>query len=137
MPESVVVDAGPLIALFNSDDDDHADALEFVKAFPGRLLTNLAVVTEVVHLLDFSIQVQTDFLRWLSSGGLTLVNLESSDYSRIIQLMIKYADLPMDFADASIVAICERLGIRKIASIDRDFKIYRFRDRFVFHNVFR
>lgn len=136
MAERIVVDAGPLIALFDSDDDFHPIALDFVKTFPGRMLTNLAVVTEVVHLLDFSIQAQTGFLAWLSTGALTLVELDAGDYSRIIRLMRKYADLPMDFADASIVAVCERLGIRKIASIDRDFAIYRFRDRYAFHNVF-
>jgi uncharacterized protein len=137
MPERVVVDASPLIALFDSDDEFHADALKFVKSFPGQLVTNLAVVTEVVYLLDFSLQAQTDFLTWLSIGSVTLVDLEAGDYSRMIQLMVKNSDLPMDFADASLIAVCERLDVRKIASIDRDFTIYRFRDRYVFHNVFR
>lgn len=51
-------------------------------------------------------------------------------------MMVKYSDLPMGFADASIVAVCERLDIRKVASIDRDFAIYRFRDRQASRNVF-
>ncbi len=50
--------------------------------------------------------------------------------------MTKYADVPMDFADATIVAACERLQIREIITLDSDFLIYRLRDRQHFHNLF-
>ena len=48
----------------------------------------------------------------------------------------KYADLPMDFTDAVVVALCERLGTNHVASVDRDFTIYRYKGRTKFVNVF-
>ena len=50
--------------------------------------------------------------------------------------MAKYVDLPMDFADATLVAVAERLGIRDVATLDDDFTVYRFRDRWAFRNLF-
>ena len=51
--------------------------------------------------------------------------------------MAKYADLPADFADAALVAMCERLGISAIATLDRDFDVYRLHDEKAFDNVLR
>jgi uncharacterized protein len=136
MPRRVAVDSGPLVALFDKDDAHHARSLDFVRRLAGEAVSNLAVVTEVVYLLDFSPRVQIDFLTWIRRGGLTLVELEAADFDRIIELLGKYRDLPMDFADASLVTICERLDIRHVASFDRDFSIYRFRNRLMFRNVF-
>lgn len=58
------------------------------------------------------------------------------DLPRICALIEKYADLPADFADASLIALCERLGTRRVASVDRDFTIYRNAARKAFDNVF-
>ena len=55
---------------------------------------------------------------------------------RIIEIMGKYADLPADFADASLLALCERAGIDRIATLDRDFAVYRLRNRKRLVNVF-
>jgi len=136
MPEKVVVDSGPLVALFDKDDDYHEQALRFIEQFRGILISNLAVVTEVAYLLDFSRDAQTDFLQWVADGAVSLEEVNTEDFERILQLTKKYSDLPMDFADVSLVAICERLTIRKVASVDRDFSIYRYRNRYTFHNVF-
>ena len=91
-----------------------------------------------MYFVDRSVAVikpKAPFLAWLNAGALSLAECESADFDRIMQLIRKYADLPMDFADASLVALCERLGIRHVATFDGDFAIYRFRDRFSFHNV--
>jgi predicted nucleic acid-binding protein len=79
---------------------------------------------------------QQDFLTWLGAGGLVLLQPEAEDIQRVKDLMAKYADLPMDFADALWVATCERLNVKQIATLDDDFKIYRFRGRGRFDNVF-
>ena len=63
-------------------------------------------------------------------------NIISEDLVRIIELTEKYPDLPMDFADASLVVLCERLKIRDVASVDRDFGIYRTREKKTFRNLF-
>lgn len=136
MPKRVVIDSGPLIALFDRDDNYHNKALEFIKKFKGELISNYAVITEVSHLLDFSVAVQIDFLQWIFDGGITIAEIATDDLLRIIELTEKYSDLPMDFADASLVVLCEKMKIREVASIDRDFGIYRTREKKAFKNVF-
>lgn len=136
MRNRVLVDSGPLVALFDKDDQFHQPSLDFIRHFRGVAVSSLAVITEVMYLLDFNLQAQGDFLRWVRDGALMLPSLEVGDFARIVQLTEKYADLPMDFADASLVVLAERLEIRKVASIDRDFSIYRYRDKLPFQNVF-
>ena len=136
MLKRIVIDSGPLIALFDKDDTFHKKALEFIKNLKGDLLSNFAVITEVSHLLDFNVSVQVDFLEWVSEGGVTIAEITNEDLQRIIELTEKYSDLPMDFADASLVVLCERLKIGDIASIDRDFGIYRTHDKKPLRNVF-
>ncbi len=70
MPKRTVIDSGPLIALFDKDDKYHKNALEFIKKLKGELISNYAVITEVSHLLDYSVRVQVDFLRWVFDGGI-------------------------------------------------------------------
>ena len=132
---NIVVDSGVFIALFDKGDRHHHQALHFIREARGRLHTNLAVITEVVHLLDFSQQAQRDFLSWVEKAvridGDTL-----GDWARILALLEKYADLPADFADASLIALCERLRTRLVASVDSDFTVYRDHARNHFTNLF-
>ncbi|OGC02500.1 pilus assembly protein [candidate division KSB1 bacterium RBG_16_48_16] len=136
MPNVTLIDSGPLVALFDKDDDYHEQAKAFLKEFKGKLLTTTAVLTEVCYLLDFSIRAQIDFLTWVKNGAVQLEELTSLDLERIIELTQKYADLPMDFADSTLVAIGERLNVSQIASVDKDFYIYRFRQKKAFTNIF-
>jgi len=135
-PRVVVVDSGPIIALFDAGDTYHRRAVEFVRRTRGRLITSLAVITEAMYVLDPSLQARQALLAWIAAGGLTLVDLEPEEFERVSELMEKYADLPMDFTDAVVVAMCERLGVQHIASVDRDFSIYRYKGRGKFINVF-
>jgi predicted nucleic acid-binding protein len=137
MPKQVVIDTGPLVALFNRDDNFHGQALRFVQGFRGELLTTMAVVTEVMYLLAFSLEAQKDFLRWITDGALTLIEPERTDLQRVILLLDKYSDLPMDSTDGLLVATCERLGLNHVATVDEDFTIYRFKGRGRFVNVFQ
>ncbi|MBI2505318.1 MAG: PIN domain-containing protein [Candidatus Latescibacteria bacterium] len=131
-----LVDSGPLVALFDKGDQHHRQALDFLSSFTGELLATTPVLTEVCYLLDFNVAAQVDFIRWVSEGALTLVELDRKDLLRIAELAQKYADLPMDFADASLVAIGERLEIRQIATIDTDFHLYRMQGKTAFRNIF-
>jgi uncharacterized protein len=132
---SVAVDTGPLVALFDKDEREHATAKEFVDRTAARLVTNLAVITEALFLLGFSTQVQTDFLEW-AIAGLEVDRDTADDLPRIVAIMRKYHDLPADFADASIVAMCERCGIAEVATLDSHFDVYRTADRKHLRNVF-
>lgn len=64
------------------------------------------------------------------------VYLESHDLQCAAELVAQYADLPIDFAGAALVAICERIGIGAIASLNSDFHIYRLDGKDAFCNVF-
>ncbi|MBK5970007.1 hypothetical protein CCR91_14870 [Thiorhodovibrio winogradskyi] len=131
----IVVDSGPLIALFDGSDQFHQEAVDFVKTQYWPLITNFPVVTEVVYMLDFSGQAQRDFLFWAESA-LVLDTDTLTDLPRIRALLEKYSDLPADFADASLVALCERRRITTVASVDSDFTVYRMQDRRGFRNLF-
>jgi len=136
MPRRVAVDTGPLVALFDKSDAYHLKAREFVRRFRGELFSNLAIVTETLYLLDFSVEAQLDFLSWVSSGALTLLHLGAEDLIRVSELMRQYSDLPADFADVSLVALCERLETQEVASLDKDFRVYRTRGKKALTNVF-
>ena len=125
----ILIDSGPLIALFDSSDKYHSASIEFIKTNKSELITTLASITETLHLLDFNRNAQVDFLGWANAGAIVIESIKLDDLSRIRDLTIKYADLPMDFADACLVFLGEKLNINKIATIDRDFDVYRLNGR--------
>ena len=132
----IIVDSGPLVALFDSSDNYHRQALAFIKrAESTPLVTNIAVITEVTHLLDFSFAAQRDFLQW-AERALAIDQQTVSDWPRVLSLLEKTQDLPADFADASLVALCERLECFDVASVDSDFTVYRARKNQLFNNQF-
>ena len=70
-------------------------------------------------------------------GEALVIDCDSEeDFPRIIEIVKKYADLPADFADASLVALCERLNTHIVASVDGDFTVYRNASKHTFDNVF-
>lgn len=137
MLNTILIDSGPLTALFDKDDKYHQKMKDFLNGKKYKFITTSAVVTEVTHLLDFSINAQIDFFQWILSEGIILEDVTVSEIARIIELTKKYSDRPMDFADATLVIIAERTGIRKIISIDADFDVYRLPSKAMIENVFR
>lgn len=123
--KNILIDAGPLIALFDKSDQYHSKSLDFLKTYEGLLWTTWPVITEVCHMLDFSVVSQLNFLRWIDRGGLHISDIENIDISRIINLTEKFNDVPMDLADASLIVLSEKKEIYEIATIDSDFYIYR------------
>ena len=139
----VLADSGPFVALYNSKDRHHHRALDFFRAHGAglRLHTTWEVISEVMYFLDFSAQVQGDFLDWLYAGhqqGLvSIAALEPAELPGLATLMRKYADRPMDLADASLVWLANKLDITDIITVDRaDFAVYRNAKRRAFHNLF-
>lgn len=123
--KSILIDAGPLIALFDKSDNYHVQALNFIKNFKGTLFTTWPVITEASHLLGFNVNVQIALLEWINRSGLHLIEMESHHMSRLIQLSEKFKDVPMDLADATLIVAAETYNIKEIATIDSDFYIYR------------
>ncbi len=131
----ILIDSGPLIALFDSSDRYHSKALEFIQQNSSHLITTIASITETLHLLDFNRNAQIDFLEWISRGSVEVHNIENSDFQRLKELTEKYRDLPMDFADSCLVLLAEKLSINTIATIDRDFSVYRIKGRKKFKTI--
>ncbi len=123
--KSILADAGPFIALFDRDDAYHSPVVSFLRQFRGNLVTTWPVITETSHMLGFNVNVQNDFLEWLTRGAVSIVNLGNEHLRRIIELSKKYSDVPMDLADSSLIVVAELTGIRDIISIDSDYRIYK------------
>ena len=131
----IIIDSGPLIALFDASDAYHSRAVEFMKNNKFLLITTLASITEVLHLLDFNRNAQIDFIDWVAKGGVEIYPINKDSLMRIKQLTEKYHDLPMDFAHACLVVLAEELNINTIATIDRDFSIYRIKGKKKFKTI--
>lgn len=134
---SIVVDSGFLIGLFDETDPLHLRCREFLRDYRGRFLTTEAVLAEALALL--STQQQLRCLAWLgdaAQAGLLIVDREPLDFRAVEKLARKYADQPMDFADASVVLLAMRSGVREILTSDRrDFAVYRLGGRARFIDV--
>ncbi len=131
-----LIDAGPLIALFDKDDKFYMPIKDFLKKYQGRLYTSWPVITEALHMLNFSVDAQMNFLKWIKRGALEVKEISTKDISRIIYLSEKYSDVPMDFADATLIILSEKEGIKEIISVDSDFYIYRdIRNKYI-NNIF-
>lgn len=134
MRGAAIVDTGPLAAWFRGNDPYHSLADCFFRGFDGELLATWPVVVEVTHLLRP--EAQLPFLAWVRKGGLVLGNTATEDLERIERLIAKYRDLPMDFADATLVLLAERTGVGDIITLDRkQFEVYRFRGNRQFTNL--
>lgn len=133
--KKILVDSGPLIALFDASDRHHHAAVSFIKNNPFPLITTLASITETLHILDFNRNAQIDFLEWVNRGAVDIHPIGNVDFYRIRELTKAYQDLPMDFADACLVFLAEKLKIYDIATIDRDFTIYRINGKIGFNVV--
>lgn len=136
----VLVDSGPLIALFNAADRWHAPVLAWLAANPAAtLLSTWPVATEVCALLARRIanEAALDFLRWAQRGGITLDGAAPGALTEVLRISERFADLPFDLADASVAEAASRLRIRHVLTIDADFDIYRDRGGKALVNVLR
>ena len=124
----MIVDAGPLLALFNPADRHHQACVAFLRGNEVALVTTWPVLTEVMHLLRYSVDAQLRLLSWIDRGGLAIAELEQGCIAAVAGLIDKYRDRPMDLADASVVQLAVQTGCREVLSIDRDFEIYRLPD---------
>lgn len=126
MPNGLLVDAGPLVAIFNLRDRDHATCVGVLKSIHRPLLSTWMPVTEAMYLLDFSIAAQGALLEMIERGVLKILEISARDLPAVHTLMTKYADQPMDFADATLVHVANREGVHDIFTLDvRDFGVYR------------
>lgn len=123
--EIMLVDTGPLVAIANKRDKFHPGCSEFLKNYRGRLLTTWAVLTEFAHMED-SIGATLPLYHWIERGGLELMSLGREELVTAIDWIERYADRPMDLADASLVVTAIKTGCIDVWTLDRvDFETYR------------
>ena len=122
----ILVDAGPLVALADRTDAHHTACLRTLEGLRGPLGTVWPALTEAVYLVQRWPSAQMELVSLVESGALRILPIGRDDMPRVKALMTKYRDLPMDLADAALVRVAEREGIRTIFTVDRrDFSLYR------------
>ena len=134
----ILTDTGFWYAFFNSKDKHHLKSVDVMQNLDEELITTWPVITETSYLLGKALGVpsQLRFLSALESDYIEISELSTQNLIRIQQLIKKYADLPMDLADASLVILAEKLGHGRILSTDmRDFKTYRWKNHQPFQNL--
>jgi uncharacterized protein len=124
----ILVDTGPLVALFDRDDTHHARCLRTLQSIRAPLMTTVPVLTEAFHMLAPASAASDRLREFVQRGGVTPWFFEHQSLTRAFELMEAYRDHPMDLADASLVAAAETQNTRRVFTIDRrDFETYRIR----------
>ncbi|MCL4535981.1 MAG: PIN domain-containing protein [Nitrospirae bacterium] len=122
----IAIDTGPIVALFDKNDDKHSLCLNIFKKIQEPLITTWPVLTEVFYLLSFSSNVQDDLWEFIERGVVSIYAIDKDLMKTCRRLMKKYHDLPMDLADATLVAVAEAENISTIFTLDhKDFRIYK------------
>jgi predicted nucleic acid-binding protein len=134
----IIADTGFWLALANRKDRHHGVARQRLKNLDEALVTTWPVVTETCYLLleRLGLASMQSYIHSFAGGAFDVFDLRREDAPRIAELIEKYADLPMDLADASLVILAEHLGHGRILSTDqRDFRAYRWKQRRPFENL--
>ena len=133
-----LTDTGPLVALINRNDPNHAKCVAATKLLPsGPLITTWPCFTEAMYLLFRAGGFAGQEMLWklLAAGRLALHEVVAIEVDRMFELMGRYRDKPMDLADASVVAASESLQTRCLFTLDSDLHVYRRADSVAFHIV--
>ena len=136
--DTIIADSGFWIGLIDDHDRHHGQICQFLRSLNTGLITTFPVVTEVCHLLLKRVGSHGElaFIRALQRSSVEVFSLQSSYLPRMHDLIMQYANLPMDFADASLVILAEHLGHGRILSTDqRDFHAYKWKNHHPFQNL--
>lgn len=123
---SALIDTGALLALLDRDDRWHTACTDAFSSLRLPLATSSAILTELFHLLGDDRRSVVAGWRLMRSGAITIQPLDDADLPALEQLMSRYHDRPMDFADATLVHLAQRLSLSTILTVDNDdFETYR------------
>ena len=124
-----LLDTGPLVALLDRSEPDHNLVRGLMAHFRGaRLITTGAVITEAFYFLSEVQNGSASLASFLDASAAEVRDVFSPEaLAAAVRLMTKYADTPMDFPDATLVWIAERIGTDNILTLDRrGFSSFRF-----------
>ena len=126
---SIIIDTGFLYATVDSSDKHHQVATSTLRFVRNEILVlPTPTVVELGILMNSRLgqQATAKFVSRLETSPLRLAHLESQDFARIGELLLQYQDARLDFVDAAITTLAERLNIRQILTVDRrDFSMIR------------
>lgn len=124
---AALVDAGPLFANADADDDAHERSHAALMRTPGPLLVPDLVVAEVAYLVGTRLggRAEVRFIGSLAAGDVIVEHVTAADLLRIAELVARYHDLPLGTVDAALVAIAERLRISTVITLDEHFRVVR------------
>jgi len=122
----LLLDTGAFVALVDRSERRHADCVAVLEQWRGAIVTSEAVLTETLHLLGPNWNSQKVGLEFVLRGAFLLVPPSPASLKRVSELMEKYRNVPMDYADATLVALGEELGSDRVFTLDRrGFSAYR------------
>lgn len=130
MGAELLLDTGALVSLLDKRQSDHAAFLRFFEGWSGPVVSTEAVLTEATHLLGRVPGGRRACVEFFLSGGALLVPTTAASLRRCGDLIQRYADQPMDYADATLVVLGEELDASRVFTTDRkDFSVYRLKGR--------
>jgi hypothetical protein len=130
MHHNALIDTGAILALLDRTDRWHAICVETFNQLLLPLVTSEAVLTELCHLVGDSRHEMEAAWKFIRSGAIVLATIKDSELPHLHALMVRYADRPMDFADASLVYLAKRESLSTVFTVDHaDFNTYRIEGR--------
>ena len=133
MPAELLLDTGAFVALVDRSETKHTDCVSILERWTGAIITTEAVLTETLHLVGPAWLPQKACLEFFLRGAFLLVPSSKASLARVTHLMAKYRDLPMDYADATLVALAEESETDRVFTLDRKgFSTYRLPGRKAF-----
>jgi len=122
-----LIDTGPIVAYLDAADSEHARVGERLDRFSGRLVTTGAVVTEAMYFVSAAVRGPSRLAEFVADSGMRVFDLaQPAELHAAAELMERYADTPMDYADATLVMLAEALRIHDVLTLDRrGFSTYR------------
>ena len=126
MADELLLDTGAFVALVDRDEKAHAGCVAALENWTGPIVTTEAVLTETLYLVGPQWRAQKTCLEFILRGAFQLVPSSPASLKRVSALMEKYCNVPMDFADATLVVLGEELETDWVFTLDRrGFSTYR------------
>ena len=130
MPAELLLDTGAFVALVDRSETNHAECVAVLERWMDPIITTEAVLTEALYLVGPAWAPQKACLEFFLRGAFLLVPSSKASLKRVTALMEKYRDLPMDYADATLVTLAEESGTDHVFTLDRKgFTTYRLHGR--------
>jgi hypothetical protein len=132
----LLLDTGAWVALLDRREREHARCVQVVQGFSGRFISTEPVLTETLWLMSGLQDGPRRCAEFVRRGVVHLVPLSPKALGRAVDLMEQYRNVPMDFADATLVVLGEELELNGVFALDRrGFGVYRLHGRRPFQIV--